>query len=111
MTGRSRAQELVSWCGEKGGPRGVPGQFRLWLLQGEAWGCPYGRAARGAGSREVRCLCWARVGTGCRNSLSKGAEEKRPCREHMRTHGVMLESSRKVGLCLFLMALTAGKEV
>ena len=56
----------------------VPGQFQALAPARRAAGVvPYGRAARGAGSREVRCLCWARVGTGCRNSLSEGAERRR----------------------------------
>lgn len=49
--------------GKKRPRREVPGQFPGSSSCGRAAGAvPYGRAARGAGSREVRCLCWARGG-------------------------------------------------
>ena len=87
----------VSWCGaeeDQEGVREVPGSDSC---KDRVRGCPLRqRAAQGAGSQEVRHLCWDKVGTGCRNSLSKGAERRRARGTACGTLGCA-ESSRKRG--------------
>ena len=93
---------------EEGSARKVPGSG---FCKEGSWGCPLRQGTQGAGSQEVRCLCWARVGTDCRNnSLSKGAERRR-AKETTRGPVEYAGIFQKVGLWLVLAALTAGREV
>lgn len=94
-----RTGVAVSWCRTEVDQevvvyREVPG---CGSCKDRVRGCPLRqRAARGAGSQEVRHLCWDKVGTGCRNSLSKGAERRRARGTACGTSGCA-ESSRKRG--------------